>query len=227
MNDDRRTHGERFEYHVTKRFGEERRHHHRVGVAKQAGQRVSAQQPLESHVRQVRCHRPQGRLVGSGSSDAQIHLGKVAHHGNQALKALHFDQPPRGGEVWAVALRAWFGCDSTRPSVGQEIGDLDQAYMLTDAAAAVYFQGVAAGENQGVKVAQPAFNRRESRQSCGGRPPCTQQLTQLGPAQGSRSYFQSRCIGQISQCSCAVIILTARRFVPRPRIPGPPTSEIL
>ena len=61
----------------------------------------------------------------------------------------------------------------------------------------------------------------------GRRPPLKQQLTQFGAAQGSRSYFQRRCIGQINQCSCAVMIRTARRFVPRPRTPGPPMSEIL
>ena len=67
-----------------------------------------------------------------------------------------------------------------------------------------------------------------ARQTWGGRPPVRQQRTQLGAvARLLRSYFQSRCIGQISQCSCAVMIRTARRFVPSPSTPGPPTSEML
>ena len=40
---------------------------------------------------------------------------------------------------------------------------------------------------------------------------------QLGPSHGLRSYFQSKCIGQISQCSCAVMIRTARRLRTQPK----------
>ena len=51
--------------------------------------------------------------------------------------------------------------------------------------------------------------------------PARLQRMQLGPSQGLRSYFQSRCIGQISQCSCAVMIRDGPAIGPQPEDAGP------
>ena len=104
---------------------------------------------------------------------------------------------------------------------------MDQRHERAQAAAAMLLQGVAAGEDQGVEAAQPSLDRRRLPPDLRRPAPARQQRTQFGASHGLRSYFQSRCIGQISQCSCAVMIRTARRFVPRPSTPGPPTSEML
>ena len=91
-----------------------------------------------------------------------------------------------------------------------------------DPAPPVLLQRVAAGEDQGVELARGRGRSRRciARPAAAARPPGCMR-TQFGAVAGFRSYFQSRCIGQISQCSCAVMIRTARRFVPRPRTPGP------
>ena len=67
-----------------------------------AASAAPAQEPIEPYVRQVCRQRPQGRLVRTGSRDAQINLGKITHERNQALKAFHLDQPSRGGEVRSI-----------------------------------------------------------------------------------------------------------------------------
>ena len=165
-------------------------------------------------------------LVGPGAGDAEVDLGQEPHHRDQPLEPLHRHQAAGGGEVGA-ARGLGLGrvvLDPARPVVGQEIRQVD--HRGADPAAAVLFQRVPAWGRSGRRAAagrgrSPRWTARPA--AGGGRRGCT------GCTGGRRRpclpYFQSRCIGQISQCSCAVISRTA--CLPMWSTSGPPTSEML
>ena len=78
---------------------------------------------------------------------------------------------------------------------------MNQGNIPADPSLPVLFQRVAAGEEQGVKATQAARNGPGISPRLRGPLPDQAARTQFGPSQAFRSNFQSRCIGQISQCS--------------------------
>ena len=149
--------GEGFEDDVAERLGEEGRHDDGPGAVEETGQGRPAEQALEMDVRQPVGQLAQLGLVGPGPRDPQVDLGQEPHHRDQALKALHPDQPSRGGQVGACRRLGRLVLDPLRPVVGQEIRQVD--HRGVDAPATVLLQRVAAREDQRVEFPQSPVDR--------------------------------------------------------------------
>ena len=105
---------------------------------------------------------------------------------------------------------------------------MDQRHERARAAAAVLLERVAAGEDQGVELAQPTFDRPLSaaRPAAAGRP-LKQQRTQFGAVAGLAVVFPE----QVHRADQPVLVRRhdphGPAIGPSPRTPGPPTSEML
>ena len=115
----------------------------------------------------------------------EIDLGQVSHQGNQALKSLHLDQPARRGEVGPIELTRRFLLDPswTSPPAGNREADTSGTCAPTPRRRCSS-RAWRLGKTSASRWRRPRSIAPVARQTCGGRCPFREQLTQVGALAG-------------------------------------------